>query len=682
MRINFDKKDKTSKRVTFSNASYDALVSWDSSRAVTHQDTYSNVLARLGSGTDNIVNAGTYIATPLDDGGQLLTTLYRYNWVVRNLVEAVPNDIIKKWFKVKTSLPPTELDKLDLTFRQTNLRNRLNEGMRWGRLYGGALAIIIVAGQEDNLDEPLNYDYIMPGSFKGLYVLDRYRCNPEFEMDEDPTSSNFGKPIYYQIYDTNTDLNVRVHHSKVLRFLGRPLPILERQRELQWGSSEVEAVYRELLKRDSASENIASLIFKANLSVYKIPDLDQIFAMNSVQAQQRFWNLIESISTIESNMGVRLLNKDDDVQYLNYSFNGIKDVYEGIMMDLSGACKIPATKLFGRSPAGMNATGESDLQNYYDFIDEVRESQFREHITSILPIVALSTWGKIPEDLDFEFEEMASLNESEKTQIVQQKTSIIVEAFNSNLIPQDVAQKELKALSENYGMFDNITDEMIQQNVGKYAADLQSGGMNDPMAGLFGGDEMGGMGSPTPSTKPPAPEPSAQDSVENKEDQDDVEKYLMQIRNSLLTEGSNIDYSTDGLEFASENQGQSLEEKIAEFERMSKIAKKVQKEYEDVELIMWSYPDQNAIPSNYVAHFNRLKNQFNNTVATLNKLEEDIIALGGNVPLLEAKGELDDVVDDLKEDLETIKYNFNAQRAYNKQQSMHQPLQPVDGGSL
>ena len=35
-------------------------------------------------------------------------------------------------------------------------------------------------------------------------------------------------------------------------------------------------------------------------------------------------------------------------------------------MDVAGAASDhPVTKLFGRSPAGLNATGEADMQNYY-----------------------------------------------------------------------------------------------------------------------------------------------------------------------------------------------------------------------------------------------------------------------------------------------------------------------------
>lgn len=670
-RKTFDTLDKINKnkRVTFSNNSYDSLVYFNPDYSSKVQDSYSNVLARLGVNTDNILNYSEYVPTPLDDGGNQLTTLYRYNWVVRNLIEAVPNDITKRWFKVRSNLPPNELDKIEKVFRETNIRNKMNEGMRWGRLYGGAIGIIIIDGQSENLDEPLQLDMIVPGSFKGLYIVDRYRCSPSLEINLNLNSKYFGLPLYYDIFDSTNNFNARVHQSKVIRFLGRPLPIIEKQREMNWGGSEVEAVYRELIKRDSTSENIASLIFKASLSVHKIKNLDQIFSMNSVQAQNRFWSLMESISTIESNMGTRLIDSEDDVQYMNYSFAGIKDVYEGIMMDLSGACRIPATKLFGRSPAGMNATGESDLQNYYDYIDEVRESQFREQVGLLLPLIVLSTLGKIPDDLDFEFEEMASMDESQKTQIVQQKTSIVVEAFNSNLITQDVAQKELKNLSEKYGMFDNITDEMIEQSKGKYMSDLQGGGMGggmggvDPMMGMFGG----GMGGNPNTAMNMNGEQEAQDEMQSVpekpeviDENDEIGKYLMDLKHKLMSEGTNKEFNLNDLVFSNQDTTQDVDTMIGEHQRLSKLQKKIQKDFETAEMYMWSYPNKDAIPLAYAENYNRLKNQFNNIASTIRKLEQDIINAGGNLKLLESRGELDDIVEELNEDIEELKQMANA----------------------
>lgn len=624
-------------------------------------DSLSNPIARLGVNTDNIINAAEYLNENITQNYQMLNNLYRDNWVIQNIIAAVPNDITKKWFNVKANIAPSALDKLDKLYRKTGLIKSINEGMRWGRLYGGAIGIIMIKGQTDNLEEPLDYDLITPDSFLGIFILDRWQgAYPCLDVVLNPEDSDFGLPQFYDIVDSSINIYARVHHSKVIRFIGRELPQFEKIKELYWGVSEVESIYRELVRRDTTAENIASLIFKANLSVLNIKDLDQMLALNSIQAQDRFWNIIESISTVESSLGIKLVNEGDRAEYLNYSFNGVKDIYETMMMDLAGASRIPVTKLFGRSPAGMNSTGESDLQNYYDYIDEVREGQFRDIVMKLLPILALSCWGEIPNDLDFEFEEMKTLDDSEKAQLNQQISSSILEAFNSNLITQDIAQKELKNLSEKTGVFTNITDELIEQSKGKFINDLQQ--MNDPMAGMMGGGaEQGGGDNPLAALmgggqEPPMPNnaPNSQDAIidnENNEPKDEVTLQLENLKNKLLNEQPNPQYNTKlGWEGTLVNNQDNL---LREYDRIEKLNKKISKEYDEATNLLYGY-NTNDIPLNMLNAYDKLKNQYNNSCADLQRIKDEIIKAGYNIDLLKHTGDFDKEITDIKEQMNKL----------------------------
>ena len=62
-----------------------------------------------------------------------------------------------------------------------------------------------------------------------------------------------------------------------------------------------------------------------------------------------------------NNNSIQILGENDSFETHQYTFGGIADTYDRFMMDVAGAAETPVTKLFGRSPAGMNATGESDM---------------------------------------------------------------------------------------------------------------------------------------------------------------------------------------------------------------------------------------------------------------------------------------------------------------------------------
>ncbi|BDR73344.1 hypothetical protein K144316041_20520 [Clostridium tetani] len=424
-------------------------------------DAFQNVLARLGTGTPNLLEGTDYPMTRLTQNFQLMNSLYRSHWIVRKVIDCIPEDMTKNWITIKSQLSPENLKRFDKLQRTTQLKSDILEGLKWGRLYGGAGAVIIIDGHEDILDKPLDYDTIMPESFKGMIVTDRWcGLTPGDEIIEDIGSPDFGLPEYYY-WSTETGINVKVHHSRVLRFIGRELPNWEKYSEQQWGASEVEVIFDELKKRDNTSWNIAQLVFLANLRVLKMADLGELLALGDEQSKKELYETVQAQNWLMSNMGLNILNKDDDFQTHQYTFSGLNDIYESFMLDVAGASEIPVTKLFGRSPAGFNATGESDLNNYYDIIEQKQESQLKPVLDKILPIMFMSEFGAIPDDLDYEFNPIGSPSESELADIVDKKSNSIINVFNAGLISQKTSLKELRQMSETTGVFSNITDEDI-----------------------------------------------------------------------------------------------------------------------------------------------------------------------------------------------------------------------------
>lgn len=459
----------------------------NTAKAIPTSDAFSNPAARTGFGTMDLMQATSYPLTRLTQNYQLLTSLYRDNWIVQNIVTTIPNDIVRKWFTIKSSIAPEYLNKMARLERQTQIRQKILSGMYWGRLYGGAAGVILIRGQED-LSVPLDLETIMPDSFLGLMILDRWNgVFPGGELVTDPADPDFGLPAYYAIRNVENDaMAANVHHSRIIRFTGRELPWMEQITELYWGESEIEAVYNEVVRRDNVAANIAGLTFRANVNTMETDGLDQMLGMTNVEMQRRFWNVLAAQSMMESNFGIRLINKGDAIHNTQYTFTGLPEVYDRIMMDVAGAARTPVTKLFGRSPAGMNATGESDMQNYYDYVDGIRETNFRPIVERLLPVMALSAWGEIPDDLDIDFPPMWTPDARENAEIVLKKAQAIRDTFQAGLMQADTAQKELKMLSEETGVFGSLTDEEIAANAGKTYQDVTA--LHDPTMGYRTGE--------------------------------------------------------------------------------------------------------------------------------------------------------------------------------------------------
>ena len=475
-------------------------------------DGFSNPLARLGDGTPNLLNGTVYSMKRLTRDFMLLNSLYREHWIIRRIIDIIPSDMLKNWITITTAVAPDILRKVDIELRRTQLIQKIKRGLQWGRLYGGAIGLMLIKGQGDNLSEPLSLAKMVPGDFCGLLILDRWNgVNPSLEVIDDIGSPDYGLPKYYDITDTTTDETVRVHHSRVLRFIGDDLPYWESQMEQQWGASVIESIFDDLRKRDNVSWNIAQLTFMANLRVLKMQDMGQLLSAADTQSQKELYDTIQKQNWLMSNMGIQLMDAADSMESHQYTFSGISEVYQQFMMDISGAAQIPATKLYGRSPEGMNATGESDLQNYYDMIGQEQEAKLRPILNKLLPPLCMSVFGAVPDDLDFEFDPVSEPSDQERSDLAKSGTENVVTALNAGLVSKRTALKELKQQSERTGVWTNITDEDILKASDEIEEEGEMGGFPgmEDMMGEGGGEEK--RPPQMPPGKPPEMPKQTQD---------------------------------------------------------------------------------------------------------------------------------------------------------------------------
>ena len=435
-------------------------------------DGYSNAAAFLGENSV-LLSSGTFHRSGLTSNTELLTVTYRESWLAKRIIDMPCEDMTRAWYTLSTSLPQDALNDLRRLEARHSVKQEITNGIRWGRLYGGSIALMVIRGEEDRLDQPLDLDMLLPGCFQGLLVLDRAQgIEPSLELVTDLDDPDFGLPMYYTVNlewsegsvsdDSGTKGQVRtfqcvkIHHSRVLRFIGRELPYMETAAENYWGASELEHIWDELQKRSATSANIAQLIFQANITTLKMGDLGEHLAYGSESMRGKVMETLTNENRLRTSYGIQLMSAEDSLETHAYTFSGLSDVYESFMMDMAGAAEIPATKLFGRSPQGMNSTGEADLRNYYDMIAQMQERVLRPALEKLLPVMAISCWGYVPEDLEIVFEPVMTTSPAERAELVQKLSSDVIEAFKCGLLTREQALEELKARGEDLGVYTKV----------------------------------------------------------------------------------------------------------------------------------------------------------------------------------------------------------------------------------
>lgn len=432
-------------------------------RQMMANDAYANSAAGLGWNAENLTESTTYPLTRLTQNYMLMLSLYRSSGILRRIIDKPVEDAVSHWFKIDSQLTPEQLDALGRLARRTNIKAKISEGLRWGYLFGGAAGLMIIDGQGDQLDQPLDLKAIEPDSFKGIHIVDRWSgIYASDTLVDDINDPDFGLPDTYEIReDEQSAVSVTVHHSRILRFTGDELPYWERQLEQEWGISRVETVFESLKRYDNTLGNIANLVWQANVWTQKTDNIDTLLGMAPNAMKQNFIQTLHAQQRLMDSFSTRLIGKDDDLQNHPYSFSGLDKVFEIFQYDMSSVSGIPVTVLFGRSAAGLDSTGDADMDNYYTMLESIQENKIRPVLEQLLPVMCMSEFGAVPDDLKISFNPVRVPTEKEKADIASSKVNSIVSAHSEGLITDKIGMKELHALQDTTGMFSNITDQDI-----------------------------------------------------------------------------------------------------------------------------------------------------------------------------------------------------------------------------
>ena len=146
----------------------------------------------------------------------------------------------------------------------------------------------------------------------------------------------------------------------------------------------LQSIHAELLRYASVNSNAASLVHEAKIDIIKTPDLANQIQNQTDAIVKRF----ALVGMLKGNNGTVLLDKEEDYQSKTYNFSGLPDLMQEFAVQLSGAADIPFTILFGRSPAGLNSTGEHDLKNYYDTVGSYQRDYLLPVLQKLIDIIS------------------------------------------------------------------------------------------------------------------------------------------------------------------------------------------------------------------------------------------------------------------------------------------------------
>jgi phage-related protein (TIGR01555 family) len=334
-------------------------------------DTFSNFIAGFGTVKDKTIHQHPRLRLlPPED----LANLYRGDWLSRKIVDIPAFDSCRAWRQWQAE--KKDITQLEAEERKFGLQRKVLRAMAQSRLYGGAVMVLGV--NQGTFQDELKVDQIKKGDLKFIHVVERYMIAAGARV-RDITSPWFGEPNYYMRANVPVipapDPRIKmpepevpdemgavyIHPSRVIRMVGLDYPDIEIAPDA-WGDSVLQPVYDAIQAASLVHSSISSMIAEAKLDIISVAGLTE--KMGTEAGTQEVYRRFSNANIAKSVVNALLIDKDNEVwDRKQSSFEGLEKMLMVFMMICSGAADIPATRLLGRSPAGENSTGESDMRN-------------------------------------------------------------------------------------------------------------------------------------------------------------------------------------------------------------------------------------------------------------------------------------------------------------------------------
>lgn len=305
-----------------------------------------------------------------------LAEKYQYNGLFSKIIDRPAEEALKHGIEYNIS-DQTLADFLDDALDRLDWEEKATTAIRWARLFGGAV-IVMLLDDGRGLEEPVNWQDIR--SVEELRVYERAIVQP------DPNCYLTGKAEYFDISSTYGGF-FRVHRSRCLVFKNGSLPeYAAPQQYFYWGLPEYVRIRRDLSIALHTHQSAANMIDKSVQPVYKQRGLQSTLA--GPDGDDKTLKRLLVLDASRGMMNSVAIDMDgEDYSFQTFQLSGASEILESTYSLLSAVTCIPQTILFGRSPSGENATGESDLENYYNFVEGIQKRMLKKNIRTLLKAV-------------------------------------------------------------------------------------------------------------------------------------------------------------------------------------------------------------------------------------------------------------------------------------------------------
>jgi hypothetical protein len=360
----------------------------------------------------------------------LLSSTYMEEGIVQVLVDQPVDDAFRGGITIKCDeLSPDEIKELSQAIDQEMILDTYAQGLKWMRLFGGA-GIIINAGQD--MRQPLNLEAINKDTPLKFYACDRWELSyTPYGMNALDQMGDMTAEHPYSYYGHI------MHHTNVIKLMGKNPPSLLRGQFSGWGMSELEKVVRSFNQYLKHQNVTFELLDEAKIDVMKIEGFN--VAIASSKGAQKTAERIGMAAQVKNFQNALVIDKQDDYEQKTINFGGLSDILNEIRIGLACDLRMPMTKLFGISPGGLNASGEEEIENYNSMVETDIRSKVKSGLILMIKILCKKLFDYIPDNVNFEWKPLREQTSQEVSVLKTDSINRVISAFLNGIITNEKA---------------------------------------------------------------------------------------------------------------------------------------------------------------------------------------------------------------------------------------------------
>lgn len=387
--------------------------------AILRADSWNNAVTGLGHAMrDKITHTEFSADHVLSD--ETLESLYHGDDIAARVCELLPDEMLRQGFDIQSE----DSDTINRELSRLGAREKLSEALVWSRVFGGA-ALFLGVDDGQNQALPLKLESVL--SLKFMTVLEKRDLQPT-TFYRDPFGPQFGQVQTYRV------ANNEIHESRLLLFHGTRTSKKRRSTNGGWSHSVLQRMYDVMRQFNMSWQSAAHLMTDAAQAVFKLKGLHAQIAANKTSEILQRMELVDMSRSVAR--AVLLDAEDEDFKRDTYSFGGVPDLLDKFTLRLAAAARMPVSLLMGQAPAGLNATGDSDIRFFYDQVKAAQEHTLRPALERLVALISA------PNGKPFTVSFSALWQETEREKIELRKIQADIDASyiqQGVLLPEEVA---------------------------------------------------------------------------------------------------------------------------------------------------------------------------------------------------------------------------------------------------